>query len=142
ISASTRKRLEEAGGRCVPAAEPPSAVTIGDGIVVLQRVHRFGPGIAELAEAVRRGDAEAAITVLEEGREDVTWIQVDPEDTDSDNVIERLRDSSVAASRAVIEAARDGDAQDALEAMRRFRLLCAHRRGPHGVATWNVQIES
>lgn len=142
IRASTQKRLEEAVGQRVPAAEPPSAVTIGDGIVVLQRVHRFGAGIAALAEAVRRGDADAVMTALEEGREDVTWIPVDPEDTGSDNVIERLRDSSVAASRAVIEAARDGAAQDALEAMRRFRLLCAHRRGPHGVATWNAQIES
>ncbi len=33
------------------------ASAIGDGIVVLDRVHRYGGGIAQLAEAIRRGDA-------------------------------------------------------------------------------------
>jgi hypothetical protein len=39
-------------------------VAIADGIVVLDRVHRFGAGIARLAEAIRRGDAAAALAVL------------------------------------------------------------------------------
>ena len=38
---------------------------MGDGIVVLRRVHRYGGAIAELAEAIQRGDADAALTVLE-----------------------------------------------------------------------------
>ncbi|MCW2994411.1 MAG: exodeoxyribonuclease alpha subunit, partial [Conexibacter sp.] len=38
-------------------------------------------------------------------------------------------------------AARAGRAQDALDALSSFRLLCAHRRGPHGVSTWMPQVE-
>jgi exodeoxyribonuclease V alpha subunit len=41
----------------------------------------------------------------------------------------------------VVEAAGRGDAAAALTALGTFRLLCAHRRGPHGVATWTAQIE-
>jgi exodeoxyribonuclease V alpha subunit len=46
-----------------------------------------------------------------------------------------------AAAREAIRAARAGDAQAALAALGAFRLLCAHRRGPHGVATWSARIE-
>ena len=50
---------------------------IGDGIVVLRRVHRFGGAIAELAEAIQRGDADAVLTVLGRGDSNVHWIPVD-----------------------------------------------------------------
>jgi exodeoxyribonuclease V alpha subunit len=40
-------------------------------------------------------------------------------------------------ARAVLDAARRGDADLAMEALGRHRLLCAHREGPHGVRTWN-----
>ena len=49
---------------------------------------------------------------------------------------------AVAAARDVIEAARAGDAARALGALGAFRLLCAHRRGAHGVATWMARVES
>ena len=42
----------------------------------------------------------------------------------------------------MIEAARDGDApHGARRRSARFRVLCAHRRGPYGVATWTARIE-
>jgi exodeoxyribonuclease V alpha subunit len=41
----------------------------------------------------------------------------------------------------MVDAARGGDAVRALEALASFRLLCAHRRGPYGVATWTERIE-
>ena len=41
----------------------------------------------------------------------------------------------------MIEAATDRDAHTALQALGAFRVLCAHRRGPHGVDTWTAQIE-
>ena len=52
-----------------------------------------------------------------------------------------VRDRAIAAARAVTEAARTGDASTALDALGAFRLLCAHRRGPQGVATWTARIE-
>ena len=45
-----------------------------------------------------------------------------------------VRAVAVAAGGAVVEAARAGDAMSALRALGSFRMLCAHRRGPHGVA--------
>ena len=41
-----------------------------------------------------------------------------------------------------MDAARDGRDRDALTALGRFRLLCAHRRGPQGVASWTARIET
>jgi exodeoxyribonuclease V alpha subunit len=52
-----------------------------------------------------------------------------------------VRDGAVAAGRAVLECARAGAAAEALAALGAFRVLCAHRRGPQGVATWTSQIE-
>jgi exodeoxyribonuclease V alpha subunit len=107
------------------------------GIVVLDRVHRFGGGIARLAEAIRRGDADGVLGVLGEAPEGVTWIPSEP----ADSALAPVRDRAVAAGRAVRDAARAGAPRDAIEALGAFRLLCAHRRGPDGVATWNTQIE-
>ncbi len=54
----------------------------GEGIVVLDRVHRFGGGIASLAGAVRDGDADRALEVLRAAPEGVTWIEHDAADGD------------------------------------------------------------
>ena len=112
---------------------PPSA-----GIVVLSHVHRFGGAIGAVAEAVRRGDADAAVQALSTSPDEVTWLPVDPE---TDSALAPVHDGAVGAARAVIEAAREGDAHRALEALASFRVLCAHRRGPYGVATWTDRIE-
>jgi exodeoxyribonuclease V alpha subunit len=40
-----------------------------------------------------------------------------------------------------VDSARAGDAEAALAALGSFRLLCAHRRGPYGVVTWNAVVE-
>jgi exodeoxyribonuclease V alpha subunit len=112
----------------------------GDGVVVLERGRRYeaGGGIARLAEAVHAGDADAAIAVLQEAAPDVRWVPVDAAAGEPVGVRERAVD----AGRAVTAAARDGRGEDALTALGRFRLLCAHRRGPYGVATWNARIET
>src|SRR5690606_18638194 len=47
----------------------------------------------------------------------------------------------VAAARAVTEAAMRGAVPEALDALERHRVLCAHRRGPYGVSRWSAEIE-
>jgi exodeoxyribonuclease V alpha subunit len=136
-----RSRLATATGRDVAAAEPPSGASIGDGIVVLDRVYRFGGGIAAVAEAVRRGDADAVMEALTAAPDDVTWIPVDVTDPTAQAALAPIRDEAVAAGRTVIEAARAGEATEAIAALGAFRVLCAHRRGEHGVAAWRAQIE-
>jgi exodeoxyribonuclease V alpha subunit len=142
ISPAARSALSDVCDCPVPAADPPGGVTIGDGIVVLEHVHRFGGGIARLAEAVRRGDADAAMAVLGAGLDDVLWLQIDVGEAEAEDALGPVRDAAVSAARAVLEAARAGDAPRALAAVGGFRLLCAHRRGPHGVATWNARVEA
>jgi len=108
-----------------------------DGIVVLDRVHRYGGSIARVAEAIRRGDGDAVIAALDE----VTWIPVDPADAAAASALRPVHDGAVASAREVIAAARRGDGGAALDALAAFRVLCAHRRGPHGVSAWTSQIE-
>ena len=110
--------------------------------MVLRHVHRYGGGIAELAEAVRRGDAEGALAVLGDDRDDVRWMPVDAAEARGNRAMESLHVTAVDAGRRVSEAARAGDARAALDALGNFRLLCAHRHGPHGVASWMARVES
>jgi exodeoxyribonuclease V alpha subunit len=137
-----RSRLAEVAQQTVPATEPPTGVAIGDGIVVLRRVHRFAGAIADLAETVRAGDAEAALAVLRAGHDDVRWLDVDVAERDARETLRPVREAAVAAGRRIVATARAGDAAAAMTALGSFRLLCAHRRGPYGVATWNALVES
>jgi exodeoxyribonuclease V alpha subunit len=109
------------------------------GIVVLERVHRFGAGIARLAEAVRDGDADAVIETLEAGPDGVIWLPVDV--AGAPEALAPVRDEAVAAGRAVIEAAGAGEGAEAIAALGAFRVLCGHRRGAYGVSTWVARIE-
>lgn len=140
MSPAASDALAEVTGEDISAAAPPAVTKIGDGIVALDRVHRFGGGIARLAEAIRRGDADAALEALQSSPDDVLWIRADPAE-DQTEAIATIRHGSVAAARAVLSAAQAGDAAEAIDNLGSYRLLCAHRRGPHGVATWTARIE-
>ncbi len=122
-----------------------AGVVLGDivdsgraGIEVLRRVHRYGGGIARLAEAIRGGDGDGAIAALSESGEEVRWMAVDALEADLSAVESRV----LAAAREVASAARAGDAGTALASLGRFRLLCAHRRGPYGVSHWTSRLEA
>jgi exodeoxyribonuclease V alpha subunit len=143
IGARSRAALEQATGHSVAAVDPPASAAIADGIVVLDRVHRFGEGIARLAAGIRRGDLDEVLDVLRDPPEDVTWIPVDVADRAAGaDAIAPVRDLAIGAARSVIEAARAGAAREAIEALAAFRILCAHRRGAQGVTTWTARIEA
>jgi exodeoxyribonuclease V alpha subunit len=101
----------------------------GDAVVELEEVYRYDERIGRVAEAIREGDADATIAALA----GVTWIAGD----DVDVVRRRVE----ATARAVTAAAQAGDGAGAIAALRSFRLLCAHRRGPYGVSAWTARIE-
>jgi exodeoxyribonuclease V alpha subunit len=109
-----------------------------NGIVVLDRVHRFGGAISRVAEAIRHGDADATIEALA----DVTWIPIDPAVPDAQSQLGPVHDGAIECFRAVTDAAQAGEAAEAIEALSTFRVLCAHRRGPHGVTGWTSRIET
>lgn len=96
--------------------------------------HRFGASIGALALAIRVGDANRAIDVLNAGGEHIEWI-------DTEEPATALRQVLVPHAIRLREAAVLGNGEAALATLEEHRLLCAHRRGPHGVAYWNRQVE-
>lgn len=110
-------------------------------VTTLTRNHRSGGAIAALAEAVRAGEWQQALTVLEAGDEAVTFVDADPATTSLASlgqVVEVLRDTA----SHLTEAARAGDDAQALALVDRHRLLCAHRSGPYGVDEWSAQMDA
>jgi exodeoxyribonuclease V alpha subunit len=124
----------------VPELVPPGSAmsALGNGIVRLDRVHRFGSTIGDLAEAIRLGDAEKVLGVLRAGSPEVAFCEVPAEDAAE---IAALRSDVVVAGSALVDAARDGDEVVALRAVEQHRLLLAHRRGPAGVSRWTTVVE-
>lgn len=111
------------------ALSPLERTRLRGGIVRLTRGRRFGGKIAELAVAVRAGDADTALDLLRAGGPELSLSA--PERTAA------VRADVVDAARRVTEAALRGDAAAALTALESHRLLCAHRQGPFGVERWD-----
>jgi exodeoxyribonuclease V alpha subunit len=139
MTAAGAAALAEATGQPIMATETHG--TIGDGIVILREIHRYAGAIADLADAIQHGDGDAAITTLRGGG-NVDWIDRDVARRDITPVLEPVTSAVRDAGRGVVQAARAGDARGALEALNAVRLLCAHRRGPYGVATWMTTVEA
>ncbi len=52
-----------------------------------------------------------------------------------------IRHMATAAGAALFRGAAGRDGEAALDALARFRVLCAHRHGPSGVSSWTRRIE-
>lgn len=102
-------------------------------VVRLRHNYRSTPIISDLAAAVLAGDEEATVAIARSGAEGVSFAPL-AADTP-------LAERVVAAGSAMIEAAQQGRVDDALRALDKHRLLCAHRRGPFGVTQWSRQVE-
>ncbi|MGN6189760.1 MAG: DEAD/DEAH box helicase, partial [Conexibacter sp.] len=72
--------------------------------------------------------------VLRAGGEGVEFLE-------TDDPAPSLRANVLAAALDVRAHAEAGRSAEAVAALDRHRLLCAHREGPHGVAHWNRQVE-
>lgn len=110
---------------------------MSDCIVELTKSYRYSAdsGIGRLARAINAGDTEAALAILDSGdHPDV--VLVEPSGTHA--LSESLRDAAVRGFGAYLRAR---DPHEQLRALEHFRILCALRRGPSGVAMINQQIE-
>ncbi len=103
-------------------------------VVELSYNHRSEQHIKELAEALREGDAEKVLEVLRTPSTEVEFVE-------TDEPAGALRTECLESASAIHAAARAGDPEEALAALSRHRLLCAHREGPFGVRHWNRQVE-
>jgi exodeoxyribonuclease V alpha subunit len=125
----------------VRAAEPGGAL---EGRAVrLVRQHRTGVGspIGPLAEAVRRGDVDAVLDRLRDSDDDrLRFVEVADGDL-GPSAVEAVIGAVAPAYAAARSAALAGERSAAFEAAGAGRILCAHRRGPFGVAAWNDLVE-
>ena len=103
-------------------------------VVRLATTHRFGEEIGRLAAALRDGSTDDVMAALRAGSDQVEFVE-------SEDPASSLRSSILEAALAVRLAAEAGLADEAVAALDRHRLLCAHREGPYGVRHWNRQVE-
>lgn len=130
--------LELATAAPAEASDLPAEVA-REAVVTLTRVHRTALAEGEtptdidaLARAINAQRADEVIRILREG----AGVElVAPEDLDG------VRDDVVGAGTSLLEHATAGRALEAVRALDQHRVLCAHRRGPYGVATWGREVE-
>lgn len=117
------------------APDAPERSGIWDSILQLTHSYRYRSesGIGRLAHAVNAGDTESVFAAFTDGG-GVRLVEPAP-----DGALGPVLESAVREGFAPYFAAQDP--LERLRALERFRVLCAHRRGPLGVETVNTQIE-
>ena len=116
--------------------EVPHSQSLTDSIVLLDKSYRFGEnsGIWKLAQAVRQGESEKALRILNsESYPDVNW--------HNDGLSEGL--PSTLISEIVVSFSRcleENLPDRILQLFEQYRVLCATRRGPYGVEAINRRI--
>jgi len=120
-------------GAVVPLEHRGAGAALADSFVRLRYSHRFPAGgpIDRVARAVN--ESQDALPVLKSAADDhadvmTCWTHGDDEAVDG----------YVTGAYAPFVAAPTPEA--ALAALDRFRILCALRRGPHGVEAWNRRV--
>lgn len=122
---------------------------LSSNVVRLRRPRRQQKGspIGPLSDAIREGRADDVLHLLRAGSVSpdtneplITFIESD----------DAMRYGNAAGIRAIVSPpllasvaeATAGHADTALAHLAEIRVLCAHRRGPHGAQSWNDAIES
>jgi exodeoxyribonuclease V alpha subunit len=100
-------------------------------VVELTRTHRFGATIGAFAEAIRRGDVDAALACLEDTSESapLRWCELSPNAL-IDFAVDRWRPFFTQLDSP----------ESALAQLGAFQLLTAHRHGPYGAQTLGPAI--
>jgi exodeoxyribonuclease V alpha subunit len=126
-----------------PALLVPTVPTAGSPlagrVTVLTKMHRFAEhsSISALAQAVRRGDADTAVSLLALEHDDVAWIR-----PDQTTELRTLRRQVTEAAVEVVTAALSGNAAAGFGAAKGLKVLAATRRGELGMYDWNDRIEA
>lgn len=135
-SDSLKARALASFGERLPDAGTAEPARLSDSLVVLTKSHRFeeSSGIGALARAIRSGDAAAARSLVVAGS------------GSSVELVEgEARELGSALGACIVEGygelARARSPRDALAALDRFRILCAHRTGPLGALALNELAE-
>ncbi len=110
---------------------------IRDCIIQLEKNYRFGSdsGIGAVSYAVNTGDGDRAIKLMKSGvYGDITWKKL-PQPKDLPQVIKAT------IMQGYGDYLRASDPFKVFQVFERFRILCALREGPFGVAALNILVE-
>jgi exodeoxyribonuclease V alpha subunit len=128
-----RATLAATGEELPVAGDHPAGLQ--DGVVHLVQSYRYaeGSGIDTLARAVNAGEPDRAVRALL-GSDDVRWLT---------GVDEAALCDALAAELDAAFAGLEGELPEKMLArIARFRILCAHRRGPLGAEHVNALVEA
>lgn len=134
FSPAAAREIAALTGEAAPAG-PADGPALRDSIVTLGASHRFGEraGIVALTRAIRENRAADALEVLRSA-DYADAALVEP----AGDLAERVAELAAAG---YAEGLGRAEAHARLAALGRFRVLCAHRRGPDGVESVNAAIE-
>lgn len=129
----------EAGAVLADISAAPDLVTSPGGPAVMQLggSHRNLDDVARLADSIRDGDADGCLALLERSK---TCSLTTYTGTESLADLSALAADIGAVARDALAAALAGDGNQAVRALERHRLLCAHREGPFGTGHWQQEV--
>lgn len=153
---ATARWVRKATGESVPAPlVDPAGEPLDQAVVKLRRSHRFDAksGIGQLAEAVNAGDVPRVHRLREQGSDGVAWRELAGDAALRPLVLDGGAEDGRAGLRHYLQVVRserpsadaeqgafDAWAARVLGAYSRFQLLCAVRRGSHGVERMNERV--
>jgi len=138
FSAAFAGRIAEISGVPAPAAaNAPEATGVWDCVAHLTKSYRYAEssGIGVLARAVNAGEADSVRRILTSGDYADVALRPLPEGA---GLGDELRNLLIKGYRPYLTAS---GAAAKFDAFNQFRVLCAHRRGPHGVNDTNDLAE-
>lgn len=145
----TLSTIEESCGQSLPSQYRDNQSTLlQNSIVTLLESHRFTSesGIGKLAAAVVAGDAQGALSILQQGCADIEWQALNSQGQESESPtdvrLKRLVSPRVRSMLSYFKAAVTGDIELAFELLHQEQILCAQRNGVWGVAAINTAMES
>jgi exodeoxyribonuclease V alpha subunit len=151
FSAAFVEEFKAVTGQKLPTNRGPAASELSDCIVELRTNYRFGErsGIYQLSRAVNEGDPEKALEVLRAAAAGAQPPRGELFPITASGLAWRSLPAAAALKQALkphVLSNYQGylqtpDAGGALQAFGRFRILCALRNGPYGVANLNRLVE-
>jgi exodeoxyribonuclease V alpha subunit len=115
----------------------PEACGMGDSILLLRKSYRFGPksGIGALSQAVKAGEGDRALGLLQEGGyRDISWKEVPPPEALGGAIAKSL-DGAFPFLKAL-------EPEGAFKGIGVFGLLSPLREGPYGIRALNLLVEA
>ncbi len=139
-AASAPRQLAALAPEDLDAGEMASDA-LRNGVVRLTKIHRYGEEIGALASAIRADRPDDVLRILRDRGPAVSFVETTGLVEIAVRDLEDVRTDVVSAATDLTAAAQAGDVTAALIRLERHRMLCAHRRGPYGVARWSAQVE-